>query len=205
MPRGHRTSRSEDGRTTIQDGQNAEPRGERASVAVLVTLVGALLAAVISGTTLTFELFPELKPDPKAATGADLTVLALDKNVFYSQYERRPGRRIRANARPDHPGNVFYLQAHIEGFKRESVRLKWFTYNPDGERRTANSATEERVFQPDAPLNTQVAQIWVREPGSFAYGEWDAEDGQDYFVRFELYSDDVLLAFKDSPRFDVAG
>lgn len=212
MPRADRTSRAEDGRTAVNTDETTERTDEttkwgpeRISTTALVTLVGALLAAGISATALTFELFPELKPDPKAETSAALAVLGVDLNVNYAQYESRPGRRITANVRRDHPGTVFYLQAHIEGFKRDSVRLKWFTYNPGGERRTANSAGEERVFEPDAPINTQVAQIWVREPGRFVYGEWDAEDGRDYFVRFELYSDDVLLAFKDSPRFDVAG
>jgi hypothetical protein len=179
------------------------------SMTALVTLVGALLAASISGTSLTFALVPGLKPDPKEKVGAELAVLALDSNVDYSDYIERPGRHIDVEARPlsYHPGNIFYLRAHIEGFKRESVRLKWFTYNPNGERRPGGrKATEESIFEPDAPINTQVAQIWVREPGSFdPYGEWESDDGENYFIRFELYSGDVLLAFKDSPTFDVAG
>jgi hypothetical protein len=180
----------------------------RLSVTALVTLIGALLAAAISATSLTFGLIPSLKPDPKEKVGADLAVLALDKNVDYSAYGSRPGRHIDVEASPEHPGNVFYLRAHIEGFKRQSVRLKWFTYNPNGERRpgSGREATEQSVFEPDAPINTQVAQIWVREPGSFnRYGEWDSDDAEGYFVRFELYSGGVLLAFKDSPKFDVAG
>lgn len=208
MARGSGTSRSEDGRTTIPPEQTEKARGERIGLVTLVTLVGALLAAVISGTSLTFELAPSLKPDPKEKVGADLAVLALDKNVNYSDYNLRPGRHIDADARPDHPGNVFYLRALIEGFKRESVRLKWFTYEPNGERRPGSrtEASEQSLFEPDAPINTQVAQIWVREPGRFdQYEEWDSDDGDGYFVRFELYSGDVLLAFKDSPRFDVAG
>jgi len=179
----------------------------RISVTALVTLVGALLAASISGTSLTFALVPGLRPDPKENVGAELAVLALDTNVDYSDYNLRPGRHIDVEARPDHPGNIFYLRAHIEGFKRESVRLKWFTYNPNGERqRGGKEATEESIFEPDAPINTQVAQIWVREPGTFdQYGEWKSREGKNYFIRFELYSGDVLLAFKDSPTFDLGG
>jgi hypothetical protein len=179
------------------------------SVTALVALVSALLAAAISGTTLAFTLVPGLKPDPKEKVGADLAVLALDKNVDYGEYLDRPGRKIDVEAKPrdDHPGNVFYLRAHIEGFKRGSVRLKWFTYNPNGERRprSRREASEQTIFEPDAPINTQVAQIWVREPGGFdQYGEWDS-DANDfpYFVRFELYSEDVLLALQDSPKFYV--
>jgi hypothetical protein len=206
MPPGQRP---EEGQKTIGSEQTAESRGVRMSVTALVALVGALLAAAISGTSLTFALVPGLKPDPKEKVGADLAVLALDKNVDYSEYNQRPGRHIDVEVKPrdDHPGNVFYLRAQIEGFKRESVRLKWFTYDPNGERRPGSrkEATEQSVFEPDAPINTQVAQIWVREPGGFdQYGEWDSDaDDFPYFVRFELYSGEVMLAFKDSPKFYV--
>jgi hypothetical protein len=209
MAQGHRTSHSEDGRTTTPSEQTEKDRRERMGVAAVVTLIGALLAAAISATALTFDLAPSLKPDPKEKVGADLAVLAIDKNVSYEEYGGRPGRHIVAvGAEPDHPGNVFYLRAQIEGFKRESVRLKWFIYEPNGERRPGSKkeASEQTLFEPEAPINTQVAQIWVREPGRFdRYHEWDSDDGKGYFVRFELYSGDVLLGFQDSPRFNVAG
>jgi hypothetical protein len=209
VPRGQRTSRSEDGQKTTGTEPAAKPRGVRLSVTALVALVGALLAAAISGTSLTFALVPGLKPDPKETVGAKLEVLALEKNVDYLQYKKRPGRKIYVEARPrdDHPGNVFYVRARIEGFKRESVHLRWFTYNHEnGVRKPgpAKEATEESIFEPDAPINTQVAQIWVREPGSFDGEDWDSETGE-WFIRFELYSGDVLLAFKDSKKFKTAG
>jgi hypothetical protein len=174
-------------------------------VAVLVTLVGAMLAALISGANLTFELWPGLKPDPKEKVGADLAVLAVDKNVDYEDYGGRPGRSVAVRANGEDPGNVFYLQARIEGFKRETLRLKWFTYNPNGERRqgTREEAAAERVFEPEAPINTQVAQVWVKEPGGLIEGTWESQSGKGYFVRFELYKGDALLAFKDSRPFSV--
>lgn len=165
-------------------------------MAALVTLIGALLAAIISGTNLTFELWPGLKPDPKEKVGAALDVLAIDKNVEYDDYGHRPGRRVPVAAEGEDLGNVFYIQARIEGFKRQTLRLKWFTYLPNYERekRTREEAAVERVFEPDAPINTQVAQVWVREPDG---------EGKGYFVRFELYRGDVLLAYNDSPRFST--
>ena len=180
----------------------------RLSVTALVALVGALLAASISGTSLTFALVPGLKPDPKEKVGAKLEVLALDPNVPYSEYSQRPGRPIDVGdePRPDRPGNVFYLRAQIEGFKRESVDLVWFTYYWTNRKRFGGKKLPERsIFEPDAPINTQVAQIWVREPGSFdgPYPEDWKSDGGEYFVRFELYSGNVLLAFKDSSKFET--
>jgi hypothetical protein len=177
------------------------------SVSALVALVGALLAASISGTSLTFALVPGLKPDPKEKVGAKLEVLALDPNVRYSEYGKRPGHiDLGTEPRPARPGNVFYVRAEIEGFKRESVHLMWFTYYWTNRKRFGGKKfPEKNIFEPDAPINTQVAQIWVREPGSFdgpAPDDWNS-DGGEYFVRFELYSGDVLLAFKDSKMFET--
>jgi hypothetical protein len=201
-------SRSEKCQKEIGSNQTEESRGVRLSVTALVALVGALLAAAISATSLTFVLVPGLKPDPKEKVGADLAVRTLDTNVNYGEYLDRPGKKIKEKNKPrdDYPGNVFYLRAHIEGFKRENVSLRWFTYNPTGERRpgSGKEATESTVFEPSAPTNTQVAQIWVREPGRFDHGVWDSDaNTEPYFVRFELYSGDVLLAFEDSPKFYV--
>jgi hypothetical protein len=208
MPPAERPSQTEDGRTATP----AKPSGERSkrlSVAALVTLVGALLAALISGTNLTFELWPSLKPDPKEKVSADLEVLEMDKNVNYGDYDARPGRNVstgpdETELRNDFPGNVFYLRAHIEGFKRQSLRLIWFTYHEKTrDRSEEDEARSDRIFEPGSPTDTQVAQVWVKEPGHFDEdGFWESTPGT-YFVRFELYRRDVLLAFEDSPQFSV--
>jgi hypothetical protein len=202
-------TRSEDG-TPQESAQRSTKHGRRRfeglSTAALVTLIGAILAAVISGTNLTFELWPGLKPDPKEKVGASLAVLRLDKNVEYGDYRKRVTQRETREPIAEHPGNVFYLRAQIEGFKRETLHLKWFTYDPNGERRATQGGgrSEDSVFEPGAPINTQVAQVWVREPGQFVDGLWEPDPGV-YFVRFELYSRDILLALEDSPRFSVEG
>ena len=202
-------AQSEDGTTDEASRRSTEHEEGRTggglSVAAVVTLVGAMLAALISGTNLTFELWPGLKPDPKEKVGASLAVLRLDKNVVYGDYRERVPRVAVRGPTADHPGNVFYIRARIEGFKRETVHLKWFLYEPNGERRAGGGGgrSEESVFEPDAPINTQVAQVWVREPGQFLDGLWEPDPGK-YFVRFELYSGDVLLAFDDSSPFRVA-
>ena len=202
-------ARSEDGTTdgaARRSMEHGPGQGERLSTAAFVTLIGAMLAALISGTNLTFELWPGLKPDPKEKIGAGLAVLRLDKNVTYGEYRKRVPRRETRGSIAEHPGNVFYLRAQIEGFKRETLHLKWFTYDDSGERHAnpGSGRSEESIFEPGAPINTQVAQVWVKEPGHFAEGLWEPDNGE-YFVRFELYSGDILLALKDSPRFSVEG
>jgi hypothetical protein len=47
-------------------------------------------------------------------------------------------------------------------------------------------------FRPQAPVNRQIAQVWVPAP----------PHSGEYFVRFELYTG-VLLAFVDTAPFDV--
>jgi homospermidine synthase len=174
-----------------------ESRRKRLSTATLVTLVGAILAALISATNLSFELWPGLKPDPKEKLGADLAILTLDKNVTHGRYCDRLGESAVACKNPKASGNVFYLRAQIEGFKRESLNVSWFTYGDNGRRLPGGpqkrSASEDVIFEPRAPINTQVAQVWVEDPN---------ESGR-FFVRFELYSHGVLLAFVDSGRFKV--
>jgi hypothetical protein len=163
-----------------------------------VTLVGAVLAAAISATTLVFDLWPSLKPDPKEKVGATLQSLARDINVTRDDYLARVGRPLAPADDPEELGNVYYISAEIAGFKRSTLRLRWFTYNADNETRMPGLRADDReepVFKPQAPINTQIAQVWVPTP---------AVEG-DYFVRFELYSDDVLLGYVDSKRFTSLG
>lgn len=170
------------------------------SVASAVTLVAAVLAAVISTTGLVFDLWPSLKPDPKERVGAKVESLARDINVPRWKYLRRVAR---TKAKPTGKGakelgNVYYIRAEIQGFKRSTLRLRWFTYESISHERLKGwrgSDRDEPVFKPQAPINTQIAQVWVPTP---------SEPG-DYYVRFELYSRKVLLQFVDSKRFHSLG
>jgi hypothetical protein len=170
----------------------------RIGVAAVVTLVGAVLAAAISGTALVFDIWPSLKPDPKERVGAELQSLARDINVSRGEYLGRVGRVATGDENPKEIGNVYYIRAEIEGFKRSTLRLRWFTYNADNQTRLPRlraSDREEPVFKPQAPLNAQIAQVWVPTP---------SHEGK-YFVRFELYSKNVLLQIVDSKRFESLG
>ena len=110
---------------------------------------------------------------------------------------RHPDRKVRGIGAA-REGNVFYIGATVEGFKRENLRLRWFVYEQTNQRRVrglGSTAELEAIFKPQAPVNTQIAQIWVPAPTVTG----------DYFVRVELYTEDgrVLLAFVDSPSFHV--
>ena len=124
--------------------------------------------------------------------------MARDINVQRRDYLARVGRPLEPGSDPGELGNVYYISADIAGFKRSTLRLRWFTYDAGNETRLPGLRAddgEEPVFKPQAPINTQIAQVWVPTP---------ADEG-DYFVRFELYSDDVLLGYVDSKPFTSLG
>jgi hypothetical protein len=151
----------------VDETTAAKRQRSRLSTTALVTLVGALLAASISGTNLVFELWPGLKPDPKQKVGGKVANLALDINVPFGAFLVRSGQQPPADANLKEVGNVFYVRADTEGFKRETVRLKWFTYRAGNDERLPGlraSAKAERLFKPQAPIDTQIAQVWVPTP-----------------------------------------
>jgi hypothetical protein len=162
----------------------------------IVTVIGALLAAGISGTTLVYTIWPGLRPDPKEKVGADIRALAVDQNVSRAEYTCRTGLTAGRGRPPTAMGNVYYVRAVIEGFKRDSVDLRWFTYDANNDHRLPglrSNTDEVSVFRPQAPINTQIAEVWVPTP----------EKTGNYFVRFELYAKAVLLAFVDSRPFET--
>lgn len=185
------------------------------SAKFFTSLAGVITAAVLLGGAITGAVAfvrggEDGESSPEGNPRADLDVLQIDGNVDLLDYRTRPGRKHAVvGTEPNTPGLVFYVQLHIQGFKRETLHLRWFTYDPNGERRSSRggssgSATTEELFEPEAPINTQVVQVWVTEPGAFFQGEWESQPGHNYFVRFELFSGDVLLLTKDSPSFDIA-
>jgi hypothetical protein len=195
-----KTLRRRQGQSTSRraktDGQQEDERvGVLARLGQSATLIGVLVAAFLSGANLIFEVWPHLRPDPKARVGAELAVLELEENVTRRNSRDRRGDGGIVASNPADQGNLFYLRARIEGFKRESLQMKWFTYNSNGRRRPGprSSASEEEIFEPEAPINTQIAQVWVKAP----------QVAGRYYVRFELYSGEVLLALVDSARFSI--
>jgi hypothetical protein len=166
-------------------------------------LVGALAAAAISFTTLLFTLFPEWRPDPRERSDATISFLALDRNVTQKQFFKRVGGGPPAGCTKKQltrSGIVVYIQVDIAGFKSSSIRLRWFTYNAGNHRREpglGSNDQETTVFQPRAPINRQIAVVWVPT----ALPPIDSESR--YFVRFELYSASVLRALADTTAFPV--
>jgi hypothetical protein len=163
-----------------------------------ITLATALVALAVASANGLYTIVPAWSPDPKTKVGGTLTSLALDRSVTYGDFVARHPQRRRPGIPETREGNVLYISASVEGFKRENLRLRWFVYDKINQRRVrglGSTAELEEVFKPQAPVNTQIAQVWVPAPSQTG----------DYFVRIELYTEDgtVLLAFVDSPSFHV--
>jgi hypothetical protein len=180
---------------------DAKATGPGGRALALATLAGAAAAAALSLTTFLFTLFPEWTPDPRERSDAAIAVLALDRNVaqrdFYDRLEKEPPGHC-TEEQLGREGNVVYIQVDVAGFKSSSIGLRWFTYDAGNGRRVRglrSNDEETTVFEPRAPINRQVARVWV--PTKLP------EVDSAYFIRFELYSADVLRAFVDTTVFDV--
>jgi hypothetical protein len=180
---------------------DAKATGPGGRALALATLAGAVAAAGLSLTTFLFTFFPEWRPDPRERSDAAIAVLALDRNVTQRAFFERLGKAPPGHCTEEQlgrEGNVVYIQVDVAGFKSSGIGLRWFTYDAGNGRRVRNLRSndeETTVFEPRAPINRQVARVWV--PTKLP----DVDSA--YFIRFELYSADVLRAFVDTSVFDV--
>jgi hypothetical protein len=169
----------------------APPR-ERWWSRITVTALVALVALAAGVVNLVFELSPGLRSDPGIHHSAQLTVLAMDKNVAYGDYARRPGA-VAVSAPPPagRGGNGGYLQVVMQGFKGKRARLRWFTYDSAGNR-LPRPFSAGHSFRGKAPTDRSVSEEWIQLP----------EQTGTYRIRFQLYdADDVLLAYGDTSEF----
>lgn len=196
----------------------AAPPSRRPTTAT-IALLTAVLALASGAVGLVFDLWPDLRPDPRTTHAAEMKVLAVELAVPVDDWMRRvapdpqayAGRRRaylrRAFAGLDAPtppavraalsveGQLFYVRMRIEGFKRRSLRLRWSMYRADRARRLATQGSQHATGASvvgEAPSDTSVALVWT--PAVVVSGP--------VFTRFELVDDEgTMLAVADSGRF----
>lgn len=160
---------------------------------ITVTALVALVALITGAVNLAYQLWPSLKSDPGIENSAEIAVLAVDRNVRYDHYVRRPGAARHSDPPdPSTYGNVVYLQMEMHGFKGKQAKLRWFTYDANNGNRLRYPFSTGHTFRAKAPTNKSISEEWVQLP----------RRSGTYSIRFEIYDgDDVLLAFVDTPKF----
>ena len=189
--------------------EETRPRRRFPAPGGVVAGLTALVALVVALAGLVFDFVPSLRPDPRTQSGADLAVVAVERNVTLGEWMRRTSASPEAYARRRAaymreggsaaglrlPGELAYVDVAVRGFKRRGVVLSWALYDARTQERTgaegstAHQATQVRL---GAPTDEFVAELWI-EPRF---------DARRYFVRTEAREPDgTLLAVADSEPF----
>jgi hypothetical protein len=174
------------------------------------TMLVAGLAFASSTVALIFTVWPGLKPDPREALGADLSVFAVDPNVTYREWittrssfsdseatERLEKARLQTPGLLRIRGEVVYVRMRVQGFKRRSVAMRASIYEASSRVRVQGVSNIEVASQQlGAPTDQTVVPVWLPCPPNPA---------KKYYARVELYhrGDEVLLAVSDSEGFSA--
>src|SRR5947207_1106149 len=170
----------------------------------------ALISFVGGGLGLVWSIHPGWRPDPAEKQVADVEIVALDRAVPIKSYADRIGREVPANiGAPDLglptgqkneqrelaclPGNVYYLQENLEGFKDRATSIVMYTYDGRGRRlagaySTVSGGSPAFDIKHGRTLDQGVVPVW---------SQWPYRSGK-FFVRFEIFHDKTLLALVDT-------
>jgi hypothetical protein len=179
------------------------------------------VALASSLTALVFQIWPGLRPDPRAQVGGAVSVFAVEPDVTQdaflqaisfstAEWDRKRTAYVRAHCTGQNTrtcahsvlgqlGEQIDVQTSVAGFKWRSIGIRASLYYANNRRRdpalnNVNVAGE----QLDAPSDSAVIPIWMPCPENAT---------KTYFARVELFDsrDDVLLAVGDSKPFRPSG
>jgi hypothetical protein len=154
----------------------------------------AVLALATGGVGLVYTFWPGLRPDPRVTKSATLSVVAIDRRVTHKDFEQRNGLPIRkGSATQCAPGEIFYLEERLEGFKGQNTTLQIYRYDAASDAylnriRLDRTKGGSQVLRGTRPTDQSIQRIWI---------PWTYEK-RDVFYRFELYQEDNLLSLADS-------
>jgi hypothetical protein len=169
------------------------------------TNVYALFGFVTAVVSFVFIVDPALRPDPRENQIASMSAVAFDQGITFRGYAARVGPRANpllesaADNSACNPGNVVYLDEHLQGFKNRDATLKYLTLS---------AKTDQRVRAYGAPAvsggvaSRLTGDVTSDEGVSMQWVQWPKDPGT-YFVRFELFSGGNLLTLADTPKFVV--
>ena len=162
----------------------------------------ALLALATGSLGLVFTFWPGLRPDPRVTQSATLRVAAVDPGTSLSEYLRRLGSPTAAKYSTQQgciPGDLYYVEEHLEGFKDRTTALRYFLYDARTGRRikgalSSVSGVQAAIIRSTRPTDQSISLIWAR---------WPLHRAGTFFVRFELYRSGTFLNLVDGPKFKL--
>ena len=182
-----------------QGDEEKQKKPGRGFTATTIYAAFGFMTALIS---FVFLVNPAWRPDPRERQIADLTAAAMDVGITFGAYERRIGRSHDVDD-PDTtcvPGSVVYVKESLQGFKRRETTLRWLTMEAKTHARARSSTPPGGGgvrLRGEAASDQGVSLVWVEWP-------YQPVGASKYFIRFELFSGNKLLAIADTPEFQVA-
>ena len=165
-----------------------------------LALATALLALATGGIGLVFTFWPGLRPDPRVTQSATLRVAAVDPGITLREYLDRlklPTSKLQRN-RGCVPGNLYYVEEHLEGFKNRTTALLYYLYDRGTQERVKGalrsvSGVQAATIKSTRPTDQSISLVWA---------QWPERSGT-FFVRFELYRNGTFLNLVDAPPFTL--
>jgi hypothetical protein len=165
--------------------------------------IAALSAAVSilgTGSGLVWAIHPAWKPDPGEKQLGQVKVVAVETAVASGHFGKRVGRKL-DDTDACFPGNVYFVQQNLQGFKDRSTSLVYIAY--DGHGHQLRGAFKEVGGHGRAPsLPTKHSRTDDQEV-VVKWLQWPWRTGT-FFIRFEVWRNHSLLALVDSPKFKVS-
>jgi hypothetical protein len=193
--------------TTEKDGvrlaEKAEPPedvGPNKPRRPTLALATALLALATGSIGLVFTFWPGLRPDPRVTQSATLRVAAVDPGISLREYLSRLNALPPnlPNSRACLPGNLYYVEERLEGFKSRTTALRFYLYNGRTRQRVKGalrsvSSVQAATIKSTRPTDQSISLVWA---------QWPERRGT-FFIRFELYRKKTFLNLVDTPPFTL--
>jgi YD repeat-containing protein len=174
----------------------------------------AFISLLGGGLGLVWSIHPGWRPDPGEKQVAEVNIVAIDYGVPIESYAKRIGREVSSTVGVPKPlvrggpaerrlagclpGNVYYLQENLQGFKDRKTSIKIYAYDARGRRLegawpTVSGGAPAFNIKHGRTLDQGIVPVWW---------QWPYRSGK-FFVRFEIFHRKTLLALVDTKPFRV--
>jgi hypothetical protein len=180
-----------------------------------VAAVSSLISLAAGALGLVFVVRPNWRPDPGERQVAQATVVDVEPGVSIADYVGRIGREV-PNVMGDYvgvgvgggadtritrclPGDVYYIQQNLEGFKDRSTSIVKYTYDSKtrlrlrGAFQTVSGGGPILDVKHSRTIDQSVVPVWV---------QWPFRAGR-FFVRFEIFHKKAFLTLVNASPFSM--